>query len=279
MPNTADIAAQAGVRVKQLEWHRVGTREIAYALFGGSYAITEYAGMSKPYKLEKCGFDGSVSTYWDTRNEAKAAAQADYEARILAAIEPQAVAEPVAWAQMINGTVVQVTDSREKMQSWINAGYPDIRQLGFVVPVTTSDERAVEAEPALSIARAAANEMLAANTQWRLDPKYILTICDALEAALAAPPKAQPVQGWQTMDSAPKDEEVLIAYWRWRNSVSTGSIVVQSASQTQFHGDDIWSWVVSDNKHGPFPIRGWSDGDMIGWMPLPAGPSSKETAK
>ncbi|HEV2501444.1 MAG TPA: hypothetical protein VGV39_00110, partial [Mesorhizobium sp.] len=57
-----------------------------------------------------------------------------------------------------------------------------------------SDERAVEAEPALSIARAAANEMLAANTQWRLDPKYILTICDALEAAIAAAPKAQPVQ-------------------------------------------------------------------------------------
>lgn len=240
MPNTADIAAQAPLTPEEVA-DRVG--------------VTPTSDM-RPFVVEAVRF-----------------ARASDVALRLAAIEPQAVAiEVCTWCK---GTGAEADYVGYDMKC-----VPvDCSKCNGTGSVPASDERAVEAEPALSIARAAANEMLAANTQWRLDPKYILTICDALEAALAAVPKAQPVQGWQTMDSAPKDEEVLIAYWRWRNSVSTGSIVVQSASQTQFHGDDIWSWVVSDNKHGPFPIRGWSDGDMIGWMPLPAGPSSKETAK
>jgi hypothetical protein len=79
------------------------------------------------------------------------------------------------------------------------------------------------------------------------------------------------------MDSAPKDQEVLIAYWRWRNSMSPGSVMIQSASLTEHHGPNIWSWVVSDNKHGPFPIRGWSDGDILGWRPLPAAPIPEDT--
>lgn len=94
-----------------------------------------------------------------------------------------------------------------------------------------------------------------------------------LNAAIDSLASVPPADGWRTMDSAPKGEEVLIAYWRWRNSMSPGSIVVQSATLTEFHGPGIWSWVVSDNKHGPFPIRGWSDGDMLGWMPLPASPT------
>lgn len=82
---------------------------------------------------------------------------------------------------------------------------------------------------------------------------------------------------WRPIETAPKGEEVLIAYWRWRNSTSPGSVVVQSAMQTEYHGPGIWSWVVSDNKHGPFPIRGWSNGDMIGWRPI-VEPLLSETA-
>lgn len=78
--------------------------------------------------------------------------------------------------------------------------------------------------------------------------------------------------GWRAIETAPNEQEVLIAYWRWRNSMSPGTIVVQSAMRTEFHGPGIWSWVVSDNKHGPFPIRGWCDGDIVGWQPLPAAP-------
>lgn len=90
---------------------------------------------------------------------------------------------------------------------------------------------------------------------------------------------AQPAQGWRPIETAPNGQEVLIAYWRWRNSMSPGTIIVQSAMRTEIHGPGIWSWVVSDNKHGPFPIRGWSDGDIIGWMPLPSAPAPVGGAK
>lgn len=89
---------------------------------------------------------------------------------------------------------------------------------------------------------------------------------EALRALVAAAEAGR----WRPIETAPKGEEVLIAYWRWRNSMSPGSVVVQSAMQTEYHGPGIWSWVVSDNKHGPFPIRGWSNGDMIGWRPIVA---------
>lgn len=106
----------------------------------------------------------------------------------------------------------------------------------------------------------------------------------AAEAVLAAlgltptPVAAEPV-AWQPIETAPREQEVLIAYWRWRSSMSPGSIIVQSARQVEYHGSEIWSWVVEDNKHGPFPIRGWCDGDMIGWQPLPAASSVQSPSK
>jgi hypothetical protein len=108
-------------------------------------------------------------------------------------------------------------------------------------------------------------------TPWETAPKvtkkkWLALAAGTLEAALSEP------EGWQDMESAPRDTEVVIAYWLWRNSISPGSAVVQSARLTEFHGKGIWSWVVSDNKHGPFPIRGWCAGDILGWRPLPAAP-------
>jgi len=105
-------------------------------------------------------------------------------------------------------------------------------------------------------------------------PEHLLVTTNELRqfasdvSALSSTPVRE-MDGWQPIETAPKDQEVLIAYWRWRNSMSPGTIVVQSASLTEHHGKGIWSWVVSDNKHGPFPIRGWCDGDLLGWQPLP----------
>lgn len=101
------------------------------------------------------------------------------------------------------------------------------------------------------------------------DIKFALEYLAKATAALGA--AGEPV-AWQPIETAPREQEVLIAYWRWRSSMSPGSIIVQSARQVEYHGSEIWSWVVEDNKHGPFPIRGWCDGDMIGWQPLPAAP-------
>ena len=88
----------AGARVVTLEWR--GTEGVwakADALFGATYRITEYAGMAKPFKLETVGFVGPHGHY-GTLDDAKAAAQSDYERRILSAFaEPAGEAEPVAF--------------------------------------------------------------------------------------------------------------------------------------------------------------------------------------
>ena len=76
------------MKIKPLHWYGEHHREYAYALFGGSYSITRYAGMAKPYQLEKRGFDGSLQQPFATLEAARAAAKADYESRILSAIEP-----------------------------------------------------------------------------------------------------------------------------------------------------------------------------------------------
>ena len=37
-----------------------------------------------------------------------------------------------------------------------------------------------------------------------------------------------------------------------------------------FHGDGIFGWLVDDNKHGPYPLRGYLN--VTHWMPLPPPP-------
>lgn len=76
-----------GVKVKPLEWNH----GYASVMFGGGYLVTYYAGMEEPAKLETRGWwDGEPNGYFKTVDEAKAAAQADYERRILSALEPAA---------------------------------------------------------------------------------------------------------------------------------------------------------------------------------------------
>ena len=95
---SAALSAQPS-GVKALEWRGTdGVWAKAYALFGATYRITEYAGMVKPFKLETVGFVGA-SGHYELINDAKAAAQADYERRILSALSrPASVegGEPVA---------------------------------------------------------------------------------------------------------------------------------------------------------------------------------------
>lgn len=80
------------VKVKPLIWDEPSTCFLVAATdFGGRYTITEYAGMSEPFKLESVGFWNGPSGMFTTLEAAKAAAQADYEARILATIEPAPV--------------------------------------------------------------------------------------------------------------------------------------------------------------------------------------------
>jgi hypothetical protein len=41
------------------------------------------------------------------------------------------------------------------------------------------------------------------------------------------------------------------------------------------HGDGGYSvWCVDDDKHGPYPLRGYNEGDDTHWMPLPPSPAA-----
>lgn len=75
--------AEASAAVKVLEWNG----GYASTMFGGGYLITYYAGMQQPAKLETRGWwDGEGTGYFETVDAARAAAQADYERRILSAL-------------------------------------------------------------------------------------------------------------------------------------------------------------------------------------------------
>ena len=98
-----DLAAR-GVRVKALEWEpapNICTREKAVAL-GGHYSTVEFdagtenahfaanidlGGLAFVFILEPDPLGGRRPKQFPTLEAAKAAAQADYEARILAALE------------------------------------------------------------------------------------------------------------------------------------------------------------------------------------------------
>lgn len=69
-------------------------------------------------------------------------------------------------------------------------------------------------------------------------------------------------RGWQPIETAPKDGTLIL--------VSFGAKGVRAVSWE----DDLWC--VDDDKHGPYPLRGYSYSTFTApthWMPLPAKPS------
>ena len=78
---------------------------------------------------------------------------------------------------------------------------------------------------------------------------------------------------WQPIETAPRDGTLIL--------VSFGAKGVRAVSW-----DDPWSddwpvdpdkglWCVSDDKHGPYPLRGYLDtgpNAPTHWMPLPPAP-------
>jgi len=62
---------------------------------------------------------------------------------------------------------------------------------------------------------------------------------------------------WQPIETAPKETCVLV-FAQGRQYVAE-----------YCDGDADWWWYVTDNKNGPYPLRG---GSPTYWMPLPAPP-------
>jgi hypothetical protein len=67
---------------------------------------------------------------------------------------------------------------------------------------------------------------------------------------------------WQPMETAPRDgTPVLVDFGR----AGVHRVLWGSGPNHDF---EIWS--VDDRKHGPYPLRGYIETDVKGWMPLPA---------
>ena len=81
-------AETPAVRVRPLVWEKRGDHRWAADALHRMVYINEYAGMAEPFQLDLRGFDSEM---FPTIEAAKAAAQADYTARILAALEPAPV--------------------------------------------------------------------------------------------------------------------------------------------------------------------------------------------
>lgn len=93
------------------------------------------------------------------------------------------------------------------------------------------------------------------------DPEFSADVAKLIAAVRSAPPLAESVEGWQPIETAPKDgTEILI----WGIGLCCSSAVC-------WLSHDIDWWHVEDGKHGPWPIRGASP---THWMPLPAPPRS-----
>lgn len=77
------------VRIKPLVWRCIGDRDIvATTEVGVHYAVIEYRGMAAPFKLDvRNAWTEQSGRMFQALDDAKAAAQADFETRILAYIE------------------------------------------------------------------------------------------------------------------------------------------------------------------------------------------------
>lgn len=82
IPLYAEPREPVAVKVKALEWRG----DFAHTDIGMFYMISPYNGGAI---LEKCRGSSTMKSVWPSEDEAKAAAQADYESRIRSALIPE----------------------------------------------------------------------------------------------------------------------------------------------------------------------------------------------
>ena len=72
---------------------------------------------------------------------------------------------------------------------------------------------------------------------------------------------------WQPIETAPKDGTRILVNFHGR---------VKEVFWDDPYGENMTFaiWCVDDDKHGPYPLRGYSEGDDTHWMPLPEPPST-----
>lgn len=81
------------------------------------------------------------------------------------------------------------------------------------------------------------------------------------------------VPGWQPIETAPKDGTTILVFFRQHGWMSVEWNDIDHGPNSEFA-----HWHVTDHKFGPFPVRGYCDGDDLAWMPLPAAPAPEGEA-
>lgn len=79
--------------------------------------------------------------------------------------------------------------------------------------------------------------------------------------------------GWMPISSAPKNESVLVFasgqhFVAWLQDDATDPWHDEEEEPSYLNG----MWCVTDNKNGPYPLRG---GGPTHWQPLPAPPTGE----
>ena len=83
-------------------------------------------------------------------------------------------------------------------------------------------------------------------------------------------PATPDVNGWLPIASAPKDGTPILVCFK--------GLGIFCVTWDDPHSDEVTPdngiWCVDDNKHGPYAMRGYCEGDDTHWHPLPAPPVS-----
>jgi hypothetical protein len=95
------------------------------------------------------------------------------------------------------------------------------------------------------------------------------------QALLSAYERGKAEREWQDISTAPKDGTLIL--------VSFGSKGVRAVAWDSPHYADVTPengiWCVDDDKHGPYPLRGYNNeghNAPTKWMPLPAPPAIRQ---
>lgn len=272
-----------GVKVKALEWkdHDGGSPCVT----DRRYDISIWMEGGKPLYVDVY----TTMRRHDTLEAAKAAAQADYEARIRSAIEP-APSPRVSTsyeARICKGIptdccdygVVDLSAGIEVCRVWKE---DDARWIAELLNGEPSP-RAQALEEGADLWRVI--EDAAARGYWgirsqdagndddlimypiKIHRDTVAGIVEAHNAAIRALSSQPVANGWLPIETAPKDGTQIQCFFGPKG-------IWQVSWEELYDGYPIWC--VDDGKHGPYPLRGYNDPFPTHWRPLPSSPGASE---
>lgn len=144
------------------------------------------------------------------------------------------------------------------------------------------EELAKELEHSAKWKRGISDEMIAGGIE-NYEPDAAVDVADGLSHdADVADKQAERLraaialmrgQSWQPIETAPKNEPVIVVMRGQQFVAWFQDDESDPEFEVGFSSDWDQCWLVTDNKHGPYPLRG---GRPTHWQPLPAPPAAKQ---